>query len=77
MEVAPRARWLVLGNAVAMNFLATGMAWTYIVVLVAPLIEDRRAKLTGVVDGAEGDRGGAKDDCRRYRRARAVPAAGQ
>ena len=40
MEVAQRGRWLVLGNAVAMNFLATGMAWTYIVVLVAPLIED-------------------------------------
>jgi NNP family nitrate/nitrite transporter-like MFS transporter len=36
----PRARWLVLANVVAMNFFATGMAWTYVVVLVAPILED-------------------------------------
>jgi len=30
----------VLWNAVAMNFFATGMAWTYVVVLVAPILGD-------------------------------------
>jgi nitrate/nitrite transporter NarK len=39
-EAAKSARWLVLSNVVAMNFFATGMAWTYIVVLVAPILED-------------------------------------
>jgi nitrate/nitrite transporter NarK len=33
-------RWLVLANVVGMNFVATGMAWTYVVVLVAPILED-------------------------------------
>ena len=39
-ETSPRARWLVLANVIAMNFFATGMAWTYVVVLVAPILED-------------------------------------
>jgi len=34
------SRWLVLGNVFAMNFVATGMAWTYVVVLVAPILAD-------------------------------------
>lgn len=33
-------RWTVLANTVAMNFFATGMAWTYVVVLVAPILHD-------------------------------------
>jgi len=40
MNEAPSARWLVLSNVVAMNFLVTGMAWTYVVVLVAPILQD-------------------------------------
>jgi NNP family nitrate/nitrite transporter-like MFS transporter len=40
MDDAPRARWLVLSNVFAMNFFATGMAWTYVVVLVAPILAD-------------------------------------
>jgi len=39
-EDAPRERWSVLANAVGMNFFATGMAWTYVVVLVAPILQD-------------------------------------
>jgi len=40
MEREPSARWWVLGNVFAMNFVATGMAWTYVVVLVAPILAD-------------------------------------
>jgi len=40
-----RARWTVLGNVVAMNFVATGMAWTYVVVLVAPILADLQVEL--------------------------------
>ncbi len=42
---APRPRWWVLVNAVAMNFFATGMAWTYVVVLVAPILDDLALEL--------------------------------
>ena len=38
--VAAPARWGVLANVVAMNFIATGMAWTYVVVIVGPILED-------------------------------------
>ena len=40
MEREPSARWWVLGNVFAMNFVATGVAWTYVVVLVAPILAD-------------------------------------
>jgi nitrate/nitrite transporter NarK len=40
MNEAPSLRWLVLGNVVAMNFLVTGMAWTYVVVIVTPILDD-------------------------------------
>ncbi len=40
MDAAKRARTRVLWNAVAMNFFATGMAWTYVVVLVTPILGD-------------------------------------
>ena len=41
MNEAPSTqRWLVLGNVVAMNFVVTGMAWSYVVVIVAPIVED-------------------------------------
>ena len=40
MAQEPSARWWVLGNVFAMNFVATGMAWTYVVVLVAPILAD-------------------------------------
>jgi nitrate/nitrite transporter NarK len=40
VDAAGRTRWIVLWNAVAMNFFATGMAWTYVVVLVAPILGD-------------------------------------
>ncbi|MFI5314725.1 MAG: nitrate/nitrite transporter [Myxococcota bacterium] len=40
MNEVPSARWVVLSNVVAMNFLATGMAWTYVVVVVAPILAD-------------------------------------
>ncbi|HTO72109.1 MAG TPA: MFS transporter [Myxococcota bacterium] len=33
-------RWLVLGNVFAMNFVVTGAAWIYVVVLVAPILAD-------------------------------------
>src|SRR5882672_11746401 len=39
-EAPPSTRWLVLGNVVAMNFLVTGMAWTYVVVIVTPILDD-------------------------------------
>ncbi|HTO54755.1 MAG TPA: MFS transporter [Myxococcota bacterium] len=38
-------RWLVLASVVGMNFVATGMAWTYVVVLVAPILEDLHLQL--------------------------------
>jgi NNP family nitrate/nitrite transporter-like MFS transporter len=40
MNETPSTRWLVLGNVVAMNFLVTGMAWTYVVVIVTPILDD-------------------------------------
>jgi nitrate/nitrite transporter NarK len=40
MNDAPLMRWLVLSNVVAMNFVVTGMAWTYVVVLVTPILDD-------------------------------------
>jgi NNP family nitrate/nitrite transporter-like MFS transporter len=40
MNEAPSLRWLVLGNVVAMNFVVTGMAWTYVVVIVTPILDD-------------------------------------
>ncbi len=33
-------QWLVLANVVAMNFVVTGMAWTYVVVIVPPILAD-------------------------------------
>src|SRR5258706_7938863 len=38
-QTSPSTRWLVLGNVVAMNFLVTGMAWTYVVVIVTPILD--------------------------------------
>ncbi len=40
MNDARSMRWLVLGNVVAMNFFVTGMAWTYVVVIVTPILDD-------------------------------------
>lgn len=40
MDDARSLRWIVLGNVVAMNFFVTGMAWTYVVVIVTPILDD-------------------------------------
>jgi len=39
-DAASAARWGVLANVVAMNVFATGMAWTYVVVIVPPILAD-------------------------------------
>jgi NNP family nitrate/nitrite transporter-like MFS transporter len=40
MDDTRSLRWIVLGNVVAMNFFVTGMAWTYVVVIVTPILDD-------------------------------------
>src|SRR5262245_39886743 len=39
-DAVARGRWGVLANVVAMNVFATGMAWTYVVVIVPPILAD-------------------------------------